>query len=214
MRLVRALVLPDPAPAKISTGPRSCRTACCCGSLRLARSGELGLNFCGAGVSGVMGRLYPAGGECRGCENPGRKCPADEEGLIPLVLHLRPKDASLPGFSQPRHCAGTWPRRAELGPMLTLSNRRYYFYAVPAVLCLALTAALPARADTPDHEAAKFASGSGNILYLAGRGRSAAAVRRAVWDPPCPARRGCPRNQRDSGGSVEKLDARKAARLK
>lgn len=51
--------------------------------------------------------------------------------------------------------------------MLILPNRRYCFYAIPAVLCLALTAALPARADTPDHEAAKFASGSGNIIYLA-----------------------------------------------
>ena len=55
--------------------------------------------------------------------------------------------------------------------MLTPSKRRYsscakFVYAVPAVLCLALTS-LPAHADTPDHEAAKFASGPGNIIYLA-----------------------------------------------
>jgi membrane-associated phospholipid phosphatase len=51
--------------------------------------------------------------------------------------------------------------------MLTPPNRRHCFYAIPPILCLALTAALPVHADTPDHKAAKFASGSGNILYLA-----------------------------------------------
>ena len=54
---------------------------------------------------------------------------------------------------------------------LTLPKRRYFSRsafasAVPAIVCLALTC-LPARADTPDHEAAKFASGTGNIIYLA-----------------------------------------------
>ena len=55
--------------------------------------------------------------------------------------------------------------------MLTPSKRRYFsyamfVYAVPAAICLALTT-IPAHADTPDHEVAKFASGSGNIIYLA-----------------------------------------------
>lgn len=36
-----------------------------------------------------------------------------------------------------------------------------------AVCALLVTIALPARADTPDHKAALFASGDGNILYLA-----------------------------------------------
>ena len=40
--------------------------------------------------------------------------------------------------------------------------------AVPAACIIILgSAAPPAGADTPDHEAAKFASGDGNILYLA-----------------------------------------------
>jgi len=61
--------------------------------------------------------------------------------------------------------------RGELGPMLTPPTRRYFpytkfVYAVPAAVCLALIS-VPVRADTPDHEAAKFASGSGNIIYLA-----------------------------------------------
>ena len=55
--------------------------------------------------------------------------------------------------------------------MLTSPKRRYFScaasaYTIPAVVCLALTS-LPAHADTPDHEASKFASGSGNIIYLA-----------------------------------------------
>ena len=40
--------------------------------------------------------------------------------------------------------------------------------AVPAACLIVLgSTALPAKADTPDHEVAKFASGDGNILYLA-----------------------------------------------
>ena len=54
--------------------------------------------------------------------------------------------------------------RGELGPMLTLLKCRYTYYTVAAGLSLI---SLPVHADTPDHEAAKFASGSGNILYLA-----------------------------------------------
>ena len=55
--------------------------------------------------------------------------------------------------------------------MLTSPKRRYFScaasaYTILAVVYLALTSA-SAHADTPDHEAAKFASGSGNILYLA-----------------------------------------------
>ncbi len=55
--------------------------------------------------------------------------------------------------------------------MLIPAKRRYFSYtklvsAVPAVVCLALTSG-SAHADTPDHKAALFASGSGNILYLA-----------------------------------------------
>jgi len=49
---------------------------------------------------------------------------------------------------------------------LTPPKRRYFTYAVPAALCLTLIS-VPAHADTPDHEAAKFASGPGNIIYLA-----------------------------------------------
>jgi len=53
----------------------------------------------------------------------------------------------------------------------TSPKRRYsscakFVYVVPAALCLTLIS-VPAHADTPDHEAAKFASGSGNIIYLA-----------------------------------------------
>ena len=67
--------------------------------------------------------------------------------------------------------AGTSLVCAELGPMLTPAKRRYFSYAklayaVPAALCLALTS-LPAHADTPDHKAALFASGDGNLVYLA-----------------------------------------------
>lgn len=71
--------------------------------------------------------------------------------------------------------AGTSPICAEIGPMPTLFKRRYFSYAnagaklayaVPAAVCLALTSGA-AHADTPDHKAALFASGSGNIIYLA-----------------------------------------------
>lgn len=59
--------------------------------------------------------------------------------------------------------AGTQPSDAELTPMSDLFRR-----SAASAACLLLgMAALPAHADTSDHQAALFASGDGNILYLA-----------------------------------------------
>jgi len=63
--------------------------------------------------------------------------------------------------------AGIGARRAERGGMTQLIRRSLVSTGLAFAVLAAPTLSLPARADSPARSASKFASGNGNILFLA-----------------------------------------------